>query len=93
MKPLFTLNLLLISITLSAQQTFIHCGNLVDVKRGKVVSEQTIVVEDDLVVDVKNGFIEVPSSSNFIDLKNSTVLPGLFDMHVHLESETSKESM
>lgn len=91
MKPLFTLNLLLISITLSAQQTFIHCGNLVDVKRGKVVSEQTIVVEDDLVVDVKNGFIEVPSSSNFIDLKNSTVLPGLFDMHVHLESETSKD--
>lgn len=91
MKPLFTLSLLLISITLSAQQTFIHCGNLVDVKRGKVLSEQTIIVEDDLVVDVKNGFIEVPSSSNFIDLKNSTVLPGLFDMHVHLESETSKD--
>ena len=92
MKPLFTLALLMLSLSLSAQQTYIYCGNLVDVEKGKVVSERTIIVEDDLIKDIKNGFVEVPEASELIDLRNSTVLPGLFDMHVHLESETSKNN-
>jgi len=92
MKPLFTLALLMLSLSLSAQQTYIYCGNLVDVEKGKVVSERTIIVEDDLIKDIKNGFVEVPEGSELIDLRNSTVLPGLFDMHVHLESETSKNN-
>jgi imidazolonepropionase-like amidohydrolase len=92
MKPLFTLALLMLSLSLSAQQTYIYCGNLVDVEKGKVVSERTIIVEDDVIKDIKNGFVEVPEGSELIDLRNSTVLPGLFDMHVHLESETSKNN-
>jgi len=92
MKPLFTLALLMLSLSLSAQQTYIYCGNLVDVEKGKVVSEKTIIVEDDLIKDIKNGFVEVPEGSELIDLSSSTVLPGLFDMHVHLESETSKDN-
>ena len=92
MKSIFTFSLLLLSLSLSAQQTYIYCGNLVDVEKGKVVSERTIIVEDDLIKDIKNGFVEVPEGSELIDLRNSTVLPGLFDMHVHLESETSKNN-
>ena len=92
MKSIFTFSLLLFSFLLSAQQTYIHCGKLVDVEKGKVVSEKTIIVEDDLIKDIKNGFVEVPEGSELIDLSSSTVLPGLFDMHVHLESETSKDN-
>jgi imidazolonepropionase-like amidohydrolase len=92
MKSIFTFSLLLLSFLLSAQQTYIHCGKLVDVEKGKVVSERTIIVEDDIIKDIKNGFVEVPEGSELIDLRNSTVLPGLFDMHVHLESETSKNN-
>ncbi len=92
MKSFFTLGLLILSITLSAQQTFIYCGNLVDVEKGKVVSKKTIIVEEDVIMDIKNGFVEVPDGAELIDLRNSTVLPGLFDMHVHLESETSKDN-
>ncbi|MFD0932463.1 amidohydrolase family protein [Psychroflexus salinarum] len=92
MKSILTFSLLFVSFLLSAQQTFIYCGNLVDVEKGKVLSEKTIIVEDDLIKDIKNGFTEIPEGSELIDLRNSTVLPGLFDMHVHLESETSKDN-
>ncbi|MFO7744305.1 MAG: amidohydrolase family protein [Psychroflexus sp.] len=92
MKSILTFSLLFVSFLLSAQQTFIYCGNLVDVEKGKVLSEKTIIVEDDLITDIKNGFTEIPEGSELIDLRNSTVLPGLFDMHVHLESETSKDN-
>lgn len=92
MKSLLSLVLLVWTLTLSAQQTFIYCGNLVDVKKGEVVSEKTIIVENDRIVDVKDGFADLPEYAVLIDLRNSTVLPGLFDMHVHLESETSKDN-
>lgn len=92
MKSLLALSVLLLSLTLSAQQTYIYCGNLVDVNKGEVVSEKTIIVEDDRIVEVKDGFVDVPENSKLIDLSSSTVLPGLFDMHVHLESETSKDN-
>ncbi|MBZ9787424.1 amidohydrolase family protein [Psychroflexus sp. CAK57W] len=92
MKSLLVLSVLLLSLTLSAQQTYIYCGNLVNVKKGEVVSEKTIIVEEDRIVEVKDGFVDVPENSKLIDLSSSTVLPGLFDMHVHLESETSKDN-
>ncbi|MBZ9629064.1 amidohydrolase family protein [Psychroflexus sp. CAK1W] len=92
MKSLLALSVLLLNLTLSAQQTYIYCGNLVDVNKGEVVSEKTIIVEEDRIVEVKDGFVDVPENSKLIDLSSSTVLPGLFDMHVHLESETSKDN-
>jgi imidazolonepropionase-like amidohydrolase len=52
----------------------------------------TIVVEGDKILSVEKGFIKVPESAKLIDLSSMTVMPGLFDMHVHLESETSKDN-
>lgn len=92
MKSLLIFSFFILTLSLSAQQTYIYCGNLVDVENGKIISEKTIIVEDDLIVDIQNGFVSVPTNSELIDLRSSTVLPGLFDMHVHLESETSKDN-
>jgi len=92
MKSILTLSFLVFSLVLSAQQTYIYCGNVVDVEKGKVLSEHTLIVQDDQITDIQKGFIEVPSSEKLIDLRSSTILPGLFDMHVHLESETSKDN-
>lgn len=92
MKSILTLSFLVFSLVLSAQQTYIYCGNVVDVEKGKVLSEHTLIVQDDQITDIQKGFIEVPSGEKLIDLRSSTILPGLFDMHVHLESETSKDN-
>lgn len=79
-----------LSFTVTAQRTILHCGRLVDVKAGKLLVTMSVIVEKNKITDVRNGYIQPNSSDQVIDLKSNTVLPGLIDMHVHLESETKK---
>ncbi|MBK6265198.1 amidohydrolase family protein [Marivirga sp. S37H4] len=97
MYKLFLCSCLLLCLCLSgfsltAQNTYIHCGNLIDVESGKINEKMTIVVEGDIIQSVEKGFSKVPDTATLIDLSEMTVMPGLFDMHVHLESETSKDN-
>ena len=90
MKKLFLFSLLLISISLQAQDTYIQCGKLIDTKNGKVLTNKTIIVSAKTIKSVEDGFISPTNSSDkVIDLKTKTVMPGWIDMHVHLEGETS----
>lgn len=74
----------------AAQDIYIHAGKLVDTKNGKVLTEKTIVVSDKKIKSVENGYVQPRNSADsLIDLRGMTVLPGLTDMHVHLESETN----
>ncbi|MBC6490473.1 amidohydrolase family protein [Flavihumibacter stibioxidans] len=73
-----------------AQKTFLHCGQLVDVKAGKILTSMTIIVDGKTISDVRNGYVQPTPTDKLIDLKNRTVMPGLIDMHVHLEGETKK---
>ncbi len=83
----------LFCITINAQSTYLHCGKLINTKTGKVVTEQTIIVKDSKIIDVKSGYI-TPSlnTDKVIDLKNKTVMPGLIDMHVHIEHSYNANS-
>lgn len=72
-----------------AQRTILHCGQLIDVKAGTVLKEMSIIVEKNLVVDVQKGYTTASGTDKIIDLKNRTVMPGLIDMHVHMETETN----
>lgn len=91
MKKIILSLLLLCSITIvSAQKTYILCGKLIDTKTGIVESKRTIVVEGKKIIHIHNGFVQPKSKDDIvIDLKDKTVMPGLIDMHVHLEVETS----
>ncbi len=83
-----------ISATMStAQRTFIHCGSLIDGKNKEILSQMTIVVEGNKIVSLNKGFTKPDSTGKVIDLSKKTVMPGLIDMHVHLESETSKDGL
>jgi len=90
MKYLSITFLLFISSFIYAQNTYIHCGKLIDTKKGKVLKEMTIIVADNKISAVEKGY-QYPESSgdSLIDLKDRTVLPGLIDMHVHLEIQMS----
>lgn len=81
-----------LSTGLQAQDFFIQAGKLVDTKSGKVLTDKTIIVSEDKIKSVENGFVN-PENENdsVIDLRDKTVLPGLTDMHVHLESETNPQ--
>lgn len=74
----------------SAQDIYIQAGKLVDTKNGRVLNERTIIVSGNKIKSVENGFVQPRNNSDsLIDLRTMTVLPGLTDMHVHLESETN----
>ena len=83
----------LFSLVLQAQKTYLHCGKLVDVKNGTVLSNKTIIVSGKKIEAIEDGFITPKNKADTtIDLKDKTVLPGLIDMHVHLEGETSPDN-
>lgn len=73
---------------LNAQTTIIHCGKLIDVEKGMVLNNKSIVVADGLIKSVEDGYITTKKEDKLIDLKSKTVMPGLMDMHVHVESES-----
>ena len=74
-----------------AQRTIIHCGNLIDGKANDGQQQMTMVVEGNKIISVDKGFTKPGSSDKLIDLSKKTVMPGLIDLHVHLEGETSKD--
>jgi len=79
--------------TLNAQTTYILCGKLIDTKSGKTKTKQTIVVQQNKIINVINGYVFPRSkTAKTIDLKDKVVMPGLIDMHVHIEHEYTKNS-
>ncbi|WP_179319069.1 metal-dependent hydrolase family protein [Winogradskyella helgolandensis] len=93
MKTLLRILVLLCALSLTAQNTYLHCGKLVDTKSGKVLKEKTIVVSGDKIISIEDGYINPTNSEDVtIDLKSKTIMPGLIDMHVHLEGETNPKS-
>lgn len=92
MKKFFlTLSLFSILLSSQAQRTIIHCGTLIDGKSDEVRTQVSIVIEGNRITSVQKGFIKATGPDKIIDLSGKTVLPGLIDMHVHLEGETNKD--
>ena len=90
MKKLFLSIAIIISCSSFSQNTYLHCGKLLDTKSGKVLNEKTIIISGKNIQSIENGFVMPNNQSDFvIDLKEKTVLPGLIDMHVHIESESN----
>lgn len=93
MRPLLTLLVVAMSLTASAQRTLIHCGTLIDGKSKELHSQMTIVVEGNKITALEKGFTKPGKDDKLIDLSKKTVMPGLIDMHVHIESETSRDAL
>ena len=93
MKTLLSILAFVFTTVLTAQNTYLHCGKLIDTESGKVLTEQTIIVSGNKIVSVNNGYQNPESTEDtVVDLKSKTVMPGLIDMHVHIESETNPKS-
>jgi imidazolonepropionase-like amidohydrolase len=75
----------------AAKTVVIHAGRLLDVKTGKTLTNQTIVIQGGKVASVGSvgSDAQVPAGAEVVDLPNATVLPGLIDAHVHLTMATN----
>lgn len=92
MKNLVLLISLMTSLFFTAQDTYLHCGSIVDTNTGKTSKEKTIVVSNNKIKSIQNGYVTGTDADSVIDLKDKVVLPGLIDMHVHLESEFNPQA-
>ncbi len=72
-----------------AQRTIIHCGKLIDGVSDNVMTQMSVIVEGNKIVAVEKGYTRAKKEDTVIDLKGKTVMPGLMDMHVHIEGESS----
>ena len=71
-----------------AQRTILYCGQMIDVNSLQVQKEMSIIITGNIISDVQKGYAVAGTNDKVIDLKTKTVMPGLMDMHVHVESET-----
>ena len=64
--------------------TFVHAGRLLaDPATGEVETEQTVVIQNGRVLRIEDGYVG-EGQGRVVDLRESFVLPGLIDSHVHL---------
>jgi imidazolonepropionase-like amidohydrolase len=67
----------------AAKTVVIRAGRMLDVKTGKTLTSQTIVIQGDKIASV-GAEAQVPAGATVIELPNATVLPGLIDAHTHI---------
>ena len=89
MKQLTLLLFLLFTGILTAQTKYIHCGHLIDCTSKEVKAKQTIIIDGKNISEVRAGYATAPADAEVVDLKNSYVMPGFMDMHVHIEHESN----
>lgn len=68
-------------------------ANVLDVAKGALIANQTVVVAGDRIVAVQPAFPEsVPEDATVIDVSGRTLMPGLCDAHVHVIAWTANIS-
>lgn len=69
------------------RQILIKAGRLIDVRAGRVLENQGILIEGDRIKSVGSfpaTLALLPPTTRIIDLSRATVLPGLSDCHTHV---------
>jgi imidazolonepropionase-like amidohydrolase len=71
-----------------AAPTYIHAGRVIAVPGEAALGPSTVIVDGGRIVEVRSGHIAAPpAGADTINLGGKTVLPGLIDSHVHLDSD------
>ncbi len=71
--------------TASAQVKALVGGRLIDGFGGAPMADSVIVIDGERIEAVgREGEVEIPEGAEIISTEGMTVLPGLWDMHVHL---------
>ena len=57
---------------------------VIDVRAGKPIADQTVVVENGRITTVATGMsVKMPAGTKAVDGTGKFLIPGLWDMHVH----------
>ncbi len=61
----------------------LHAARLLDIETGKIITPGEVLVQGERITEVGSS-VKRPPGAEVIDLGDSTLLPGLIDVHVHL---------
>ncbi|HYN06519.1 MAG TPA: amidohydrolase family protein [Vicinamibacterales bacterium] len=64
----------------------IHAGRVIDGVATTPREKASVLVAGDRIASIQDGW-QTPAGARIIDLKSSTVLPGLIDCHTHITGE------
>ncbi|MFD0849488.1 Xaa-Pro dipeptidase [Sphingosinicella xenopeptidilytica] len=74
----------LLSGVAQAETVVVTADRMVDVVAGRTVANPVVVITDGRIVSVSGG-AGIPADAKRVDLPGMTLVPGLIDMHVHLD--------
>src|SRR5450631_4104457 len=63
----------------------VKAGHLFDSKLGEMLSNQVVLIKGDKITDV-GANLAIPPGAKVIDLSAVTVMPGMIDTHVHVNT-------
>jgi len=69
--------------TATGHAIVLHAARMFDVAAGKMVTPGEVLVEGERITAAGTA-VEHPAGAEVIDLGNTTLMPGLIDVHVHL---------
>lgn len=78
--------------SIARSATIIHAGILIDGRNDQPAKQMSIVVDQGRILRIEGGYVAAGKDDKLINLKDYTVMPGLMDMHTHLQSQHSKDS-
>jgi len=85
MKVLTLLVLIVLSIPSWSQVKALVGGTLIDGFGGRPLQNSIVIIEDERIKAVGQvGKLEIPNGAEVISTEGMSVMPGLWDMHVHL---------
>jgi imidazolonepropionase-like amidohydrolase len=67
----------------------VTAARLFDARSGKLIDRPQVLIRDGRIVEVGRVGDAVPEGIKRLDLAGMTLLPGLIDMHTHLDSDPS----
>jgi imidazolonepropionase-like amidohydrolase len=80
---------LLISLSVQAETVVLECQQLLDVESGKMLQQQQVLVDGNRIQAVGKA---VDAAPDIRRVQLATCLPGLMDMHVHLDGQSAPNS-
>jgi imidazolonepropionase-like amidohydrolase len=67
------------------QEVAIRAGRLFDARTGALLNNQVVLIRGDRIAEIGPA-VQIPRGASVIDLSAATVLPGMIDTHVHVNT-------
>jgi len=72
------------------ERVLVTAGKMLDVRSGKMLEQPAIMIENGKVISVDTSVpANLPANARRIDLPGMTIVPGLIDLHTHLDGDPS----